>query len=132
MDNPKHSPEDIFTAIRAIEDSFNRRANNPNLSVNVVADSEPFTTSFTIEVSHNTANKPLCIARVPQVREIEYEGSTLGVLDIPTITQVSDGNSTVNLDLIIPTYYDTDINGKAVTVDSLVNTMVEQIESILG
>lgn len=124
----KHSPKEIFTAIKEIEASFNRRADNPNLNVRVVADAEPLSTSFHIEVYKNTNDKTICTAWVPQVREIEDAGETLGMLeDIPVINRVSNGVSTVVTDLAIPTYYDSDINGKAVTVDDIAAKMWEQI-----
>lgn len=139
MANSMHPAIDIFTVVYAIKRHFNRLAHDPNLSVRAYATAEATRSSLTVEVvRHITGDSkgvPVCVVEIPRILEIHDSGDTIVTLKdsrVPAITLVSDGTSTVECRRELPTYFDEDINGDALSSDEIAAAMYEQIEPLFG
>lgn len=132
MSNSKHSSRDIFATIESIKRSLDRRAHAIHIDVRAHVNAEPTRTAMTIEVFNTETDDVLCVFEIPRILEIEDSGDTLGILndtEVPAITRVSDGTSTIEYRRELPGQYDSDINGHVIYTDEIATLMYEEIKS---
>lgn len=132
MSNSKHSSHDIFAVIESVKRSLHRRSHNAHLDVRAHVNAESTRTSMSIEVFDIETDAILCVFEIPRILVIEDSGDTLVILndaEVPAITRVSDGTSTIEYRRELPGQYDSDINGHVIYTDEIAALMYEEIKS---